>query len=157
MSAKPKRGRERANARKAAEPGAPSLYRRLGSFFWQRKFKALQILGLVLGTAAFLAALVALGKYASNSIQGWERYSLPFNAIECSAPPGISRADFLSEVQYLSGMPDQIHLLDSALSQQLFEAFAKHPRVENVDGVVIVPPKNVQVRLRFRQAEQSKL
>ncbi len=66
-------------------------------------------------------------------------------------PPGQTRVEFLEEVQYLSRLPDRIHLLDDDLSELLTAAFARHPWVERVDVITIEPPRKVRVRLTMRR------
>lgn len=108
---------------------------------------------IVLGLA--VAALVvggvsAVGKIARETLGPSDRYLLPFAEIECNAPPGSTRADFLGEVQYNGPFPDQINILDATLADQLRDAFARHPKVERVEKLTIGPPKRIRVELRFR-------
>jgi hypothetical protein len=122
----------------------------LGSSLWTARGSIYRLLGLVLVVALFLAAVVALGRYARQSIQESDRYAVPFADIECTPPPGKQRADFLAEVQYLSGSPDRIRLLDNDLPTRLSDAFARHPWVERVIGVIVAAPRSVEVRLAYR-------
>jgi hypothetical protein len=97
-----------------------------------------------------LLGLVALGKLARHRLRDEARYSLPFEAVECPAPPGSERVPFLGEVQYLARLPDRLRLLDEDLPRRLADAFARHPWVERVEAVEVTPPEGVRVRLRFR-------
>jgi hypothetical protein len=106
---------------------------------------------LVLIVAGSLAAVIVLGQWGLEEIRGKERYAVPFASIECAAPPGLTRAEFLDEVQYLSRLPDRLGLLDDDLVRTLRTAFARHPWVERVDGVVLEPPRQVRVSLVIRQ------
>jgi hypothetical protein len=106
---------------------------------------------LVLIVAAFLAAVIVLGQWGLEEIRGKERYAVPFAGIDCTAPPGLTRAEFLDEVQYLSRLPDRLGLLDDDLVRTLRTAFAKHPWVERVDGVFLRPPRQVRVSIVIRQ------
>jgi len=113
-------------------------------------FKGLRALGLLLGLAIFLAAVAAIAKYTREGLRDSERFTIPFADIDCPAPPAEGRADFLAEVQYLQGLPDRVQLLDNDLAARLAEAFARHPWVEHVDEVRLVPPHKIQVQLSFR-------
>ena len=75
--------------------------------------------------------------------------ALPFAAILCTPPPGLSAADFLAEVQFLSNCPDQVRLLDDQLPVRLAAAFIRHPWVERVEKVEVAPGE-VRVRLAYR-------
>src|SRR5205085_1645284 len=57
---------------------------------------------------------------------------------------------FLGEVQYLGGLPERLALLDDDLPGRLAEAFARHPWVEKVERVEVVPPGRVRARLTYR-------
>jgi hypothetical protein len=108
---------------------------------------------VVFGLAAaalVVGGVVAVGNVARDSLGPHDRYLLPFNEIECPAPPGQDRARFLDEVQYNGAFPDQVYVLDPTLSDRLKAAFADHKRVEKVSKVTIGPGKRVQVELTFR-------
>jgi hypothetical protein len=104
----------------------------------------------LLGVGLALIALVALGKLARDRLYPLDRYTLGFTEIDCTPPAGLDRGDFLGEVQYLSNAPDRLHLLNHDLTSQLAGAFARHPWVERVEAVEVVPPRHVQVRLVYR-------
>jgi hypothetical protein len=104
----------------------------------------------LLGVGLVLLGLVVLGKLAHDHLRGLDRYAVRFTDIDCPPPPGATRADFLGEVQYVSSMPDRLHVLDTDLAARLSDAFARHPWVEQVERVEIIPPRNVQVRLVYR-------
>jgi hypothetical protein len=79
-----------------------------------------------------------------------DRYAVNFSDIDCGAPPGLGREEFLSEVQYLAGMGERVRLLEPDLPARLARAFACHPWVERVHRVGLSPPGLVQLRLTFR-------
>jgi hypothetical protein len=110
----------------------------------------LRLLIALLGVATLLLAVLWVGQWTRERIAGLDRYTVPFADIECAPPPNQSRADFLAEVQYRGGLPDKLHILDENLPAQLADAFARHPEVEKVQNVTIVPPRQVQVQLIFR-------
>jgi hypothetical protein len=78
------------------------------------------------------------------------RYRIAFADIECEPPAGLSREEFLGEVQYLANWPDEINLLDDGLPARLRLSFTVHPWVESVERVQITPPRQVRVLLRYR-------
>ena len=107
----------------------------------------------LLAVALFLGGLVIVGQLARDSLADRDRYQFPFSRIECAAPPGMSRTDFLDEVQYLAGLPDRVNVLDEGLPARLAHAFALHPRVAKVEGVQVRSAEQIQVRLVFRTAK----
>jgi hypothetical protein len=116
---------------------------------WLSK-SVLGLVVLVAGPAVVLVGLVLLGEAALERVRAWDRYSIPFADIQCTPPEGLSREDFLLQVRYVSEMPEQIRLLDDGLSERLAQAFARHPRVERVDRVEVLPTREVTVQLTFR-------
>jgi hypothetical protein len=104
----------------------------------------------VLAAALLLGGLIVLGRSARDALRGHDRYALPFAAIDCAPPPGTDRAAFLSEVQYLGEQPERLDLLDEGLAGRLAAAFARHPWVEKVEGVEVLPARQVRVRLVYR-------
>ena len=104
----------------------------------------------LLAGLSLLAVFVA-GPFTRDAVRNWDRYTVAFSEIDCEPPPGQERPDFLAEVQYLAGMPDRLSVLDEDLAAQLADAFGRHPRVENVAAVVVLPKRKVYVRLRFRR------
>jgi hypothetical protein len=97
-----------------------------------------------------VAGLVAVGNLSRDSLGPHDRYLLPFNEIECEAPPGQDRAEFLGEVQYAGKFPDRLNVLDPALPEELQAAFSKHRRVERVIELSVLPPRRIVVKLKFR-------
>jgi cell division septal protein FtsQ len=116
---------------------------------WRRWL--LKMLLLLVVVAAFLGGIIFLGQWALEHIRHQDRYNVPFSEIQCTPPPGMTRAQFLDEVVYLARPVETLQLLDEDLPHKLSAAFAKHPWVEKVDGVDIKPPREVRVRLTQRQ------
>jgi hypothetical protein len=104
----------------------------------------------VLGVGLVLAGIFALGQAARDHLRGLDRYTISFADIDCEPPPGEKREDFLGEVQYLADLPDRLRLLDEQLPARLAQAFARHPWVERVERVEVVPPRQIRVRLLYR-------
>jgi hypothetical protein len=77
-------------------------------------------------------------------------YRIAFHDIQCEPPAGMSREDFLAEVQYLSNTPAQLNPLDGSLAKSLFEAFVLHPWVDEVQRIEVLPDRRVRVQLRHR-------
>ena len=97
-----------------------------------------------------LFAVLVAGSYTRDAVRNWDRYTMAFSDIDCEAPSGEERLGFLAEVQYLSGMPSRLSVLDEDLGRHIADAFARHPRVEKVEEVVVLPKRELHVRLRFR-------
>lgn len=110
-----------------------------------------QAAGLGVLVAGALGGLFALGHATRDGVRDLERYAVRFADIDCASPPGQARADFLSEVQYLAGLPDRLRILDGDLPRRLAAAFADHPWVEAVERVEVTPERRVRARLVFRQ------
>ena len=107
---------------------------------------------VILVVGASLLAIFAAGKFAREAVRSQDRFVVTFTDIDCGSPPGRDRLEFLAEVQYLGGMPSQLSVLDDNLASRLADAFARHPSVEKVEEVVVLPKREVRVRLRFRAA-----
>jgi hypothetical protein len=103
----------------------------------------------VVAGLSLLAVLVA-GSFTRDAVRNWDRYTVAFSDINCEPPPGQDRLGFLAEVQYLAGMPNRLSVLDEDLGGHIAAAFARHPRVEKVEEVVVLPKRELHVRLRFR-------
>ena len=111
----------------------------------------LRLLIALLGIAIFLLAVLWVGQWTRERIAGLDRYTVAFANIDCPPPPNQSLPDFLAEVQYLGGLPDRLHILDESLPAQLADAFARHPEVEKVQNVTVIPLRQVRVQLVFRK------
>jgi len=107
-------------------------------------------LATLLGLATFLLVILWVGQWTRERISSLDRYSVALADIDCPPPPNQSLSDFLAEVQYLGGLPDRLHILDENLPAQLADAFARHPEVEKVQNVAVVPPRQVRVQLIYR-------
>jgi hypothetical protein len=116
---------------------------------WLRTFLVRMLVPPLLALL-LLASLLLLGRAARDDLRPQERYTTAFAEIECAPPPGMERAEFLGEVQYLASLPDRFSLLDEALAARLAEGFARHAWVEHVEHVEVTAPRRVSVRLAYR-------
>jgi hypothetical protein len=91
-----------------------------------------------------------LGDSARRGIAQRDRYATLFSDIDCDAPPGYERIDFLSEVSYHSKFPQRFQSIDPDLEPKLSAAFASHPWVAAVEDISIEPENRIRVKLRFR-------
>jgi hypothetical protein len=114
--------------------------------------KTIKALAVLAAAGLFLTGLVVLGRQALAHLHSQERYLLPFADVSCDPPPHLTRPQFLDEVQYLSDVPDTLHLIDEDLPRRLAKAFARHPWVERVERVLVGPGRSVEVRLVPRVA-----
>jgi hypothetical protein len=106
---------------------------------------------LVLAGLAVLLGWVLLGRHAADDLRSSDRHAFSFADTECDPPGPLSRADFLSEVQYLADLPDRLSPLEDGLAARLATAFAAHPWVESVERVELLPGR-ARVRLAYRTA-----
>jgi hypothetical protein len=111
----------------------------------------LLVLALFLGGGLFFIALTVIGNVTRARVRDQDRYRFEFAAIECIPDPPRPPATFLSEVQFLGEISDELNLLEDTLAARLADAFRKHPWVEAVERVEITPDHHIQVRLRYRK------
>jgi hypothetical protein len=104
----------------------------------------------LLGAGVFLAGLAAAGKAARAWLRQQGQATIAFTEMQCLPPPDEDRERFLLEVQSLSELPDRISLLDDNLATTLTRAFGRHPWVEKVKRVAVLPSRELQVELLFR-------
>ena len=78
------------------------MVRTAGPRRWPRRL-AQVVLGLG-AVALAVGGVVAVGNVARDALGPNDRYLLPFAEIDCPAPPGKDRAEFLGEVQYTLGV-----------------------------------------------------
>jgi hypothetical protein len=107
---------------------------------------------LLAGVLLFLGGLLYLGHLALDHLRQEDAYQVRFTSIDCQPPPGMSRVDFLDEVQYLAELPATLPALDEDLPRRLAEAFACHPWVEKVEQVQIDAPNRARIKLHYRRA-----
>jgi hypothetical protein len=134
--------RTRKSAHDETPPGAPPT-----DWRWLVQLA----LPLVAG-AAVLAGLLWLGRLARERLRDREAHVIYFTDIECDPPPGLSRREFLDEVQYLAGLPDRLNLLEPDTNARIADGLAQHPWVRRVRRVEQLPPHRVHVDLEYRQA-----
>lgn len=99
---------------------------------------------------AFLGGIIWLGRSGRDHLQGQPRYEVAFAEIECQPPPIMTREKFLHQAHYYARLPERLNLLDEELPGRLRTGFAKHPWVEKVEDVEIVPPNKIVVKVTYR-------
>ena len=109
---------------------------------------ALRLVLPLFAAAGVLLAVAILGRWAREGMR--DDYKVPFASIRCVPEPGSEQSDFLAEVQYLAGLPDQVCVLDNNLADQLRQAFDHHPWVASV-GKVSIKARRIQVFLEYRR------
>jgi hypothetical protein len=109
-----------------------------------------QLAAPLLVAALLLAGALELGRRARRDLAPGPRHTLAFASIDCTPPGPLSREDFLGEVQYLAGLPDQLNLLDDRLPDRLVRAFAGHPWVQVVQRLDVTAAPRVRVQLHYR-------
>jgi hypothetical protein len=95
--------------------------------------------------SAFLGGVIWSGRWGKEQLRGNKQFTVEFADIECDPPAGMDRHKFLDEVLYYASprLSKKIDLLDENLRDHLKEGFARHPWVEKVDDVTIVPAVKV--------------
>src|SRR6516225_6507004 len=91
-----------------------------------------QVLTPILCGFAVLLSVIVAGRAARASLHDRTAYSLPFAAIDCLPPDGMSQEVFMNEVRQLTHQPSALYLLDEELNSRLHRAFLAHPWVESV-------------------------
>ncbi|HEX5272439.1 MAG TPA: hypothetical protein VFW33_18205, partial [Gemmataceae bacterium] len=99
-----------------------------------------QLLVPVVGAGLVVLGLIAVGRAARDQLREHRNYTLSVCDIDCPAPPGMTRPEFLTEVRYVGRLPDRLRALDDDTAARLAAAFAQHPWVESVEEVRVLPP-----------------
>ena len=132
----------------AASPAAPPATP--GASGSARRWLLQLLLPLALGIG-LLGGVVWLGQHIVSRLQDSGEHTLAFAEIECEAPPGLTRAEFLGDAQYLAGLPDHLGALDPSTGQRIFDALALHPWVARVRRLEFPSPRTVRADLEFRR------
>jgi hypothetical protein len=109
------------------------------------------VLPLTVG-AALIAAVLLAGTLLRERLRQDGVKAIAFTDIECDPPDGLTRVEFLQQVQYLTNVPDQINLLDPDVSARIDEALSAHPLVAEVQRVEQLPAGRLRVQLVYRVA-----
>jgi hypothetical protein len=100
--------------------------------------------------SALLAGLVMLGARARDALRQQGACTAAFAELECEPPPGLTRAEFLDEVQYLAHLPDRLDLLEEDWCGRVAAALALHPWVGAVRRVERRPGGRMRAVLAYR-------
>jgi hypothetical protein len=111
----------------------------------------LPVLAPVIGVAVVVLGIMALDHTARQQLHGSGRNDSLFADVRCVPPAGLSRADFLGEVQYLAHLPDRLDRTEPGLVERLRRAFAMHPWVEEVERLEARPGEPITAQLRYRR------
>lgn len=114
------------------------------------KTKSRAWIGLGL-TLALVATSIVVGRWMRTQLQGDSRYQTAIDALDCDAPPGLTREAFLAEVRYLNRDADGVSVLDAGAADLVRGWLTRHPWVEAVDQVVVEPTRRIRVEVRFRR------
>jgi hypothetical protein len=106
----------------------------------------------VLGSALVLAGVIIGGQALRARLRQHDRYTTAFADIECTAPGGMKREQFLEEVRKGADLPERLPVLDEELGGRLKAGFAKHPWVEDVEQVQVGRDRKIEIHLRYRTA-----
>jgi hypothetical protein len=102
--------------------------------------------------AALLAVVLLLGGVVRERLRQHGGKVIAFTEIECDPPEGLTREEFLQQVQYLANLPDEINLLDAETSTRIVDALLAHPLVAKVQRVEPLPAGRLRVQLVYRVA-----
>lgn len=138
----PKRGKAKAPPARPAAPRGRTAWPLVGT-----AGRGVLALGVVL---AVMAGVIWVGGRAGHTVAPRDRYTVPFADIRCPTPPGVDRLRFLTEVRYLSNVPETVQVVDPALPERLSAVFARHPWVAAVGAVTVRPEGAIEVGLTFR-------
>ncbi len=101
--------------------------------------------------ALVVGGIVYLGSYFRDPPRADPSHELSIIQVECEPPAGQTREAFLMEVHYYGQLPEKLDARDASLPEKLKAAFAKHPKVERVEKVTIVPPNRVRVEVVWKK------
>ena len=111
----------------------------------------MQILSMLFLAAALVGGVICLGHLCWADLRHRDEFHLRFSEIQCQPPPGMTRREFIEEVQYFAGLGDRLEVLDAELSRKLERAFRKHPWVESASIDWTGKPLVVRANLTFRR------
>jgi hypothetical protein len=100
--------------------------------------------------AALVAGVVVLGRWARDDLRRSGEHTIAFTEIECDPPEGMTRAEFLEEVQYLANLPDRVNLLEQDANALMVAGLSLHPLVAQVKRLEVLPGRRVRAVLVYR-------
>jgi hypothetical protein len=105
---------------------------------------------LIMIVALVLGGVILVHNLALDDLRSQQRYTMRFSDIDCTPLYGQNRVAFLDEVRYYASAPNDLSILDKDLAECLARYFGRHPWVEKVEAVEIIPPRTVRVKLIYR-------
>jgi hypothetical protein len=115
--------------------------------FWKWLFFSLAPVVVIV---VVLLGVQTLGRWTRSGLRSSEQYQLLFADIDCQPPPALNRADFLNQVQFAADLPEHLALLADEWPGVLQRAFSRHPWVESVQRIEVLPNRQVRVQLVHR-------
>ncbi len=115
---------------------------------------ALWFYSLVLALiAAFLGGFALFNRWGTEQLREDPRFQISFRDLQCDVPPGMTREEFLEEIQYLSRFPDKIFILAPQVKEQIRKAFQLHPWVLEVRDILesAKNSRSLKVRVVLRE------
>jgi hypothetical protein len=107
--------------------------------------------GVLVVAGVLFAGLLAIDSYARARLAEDERYQVSFADIDCNPPPGLTRSEFLDEIQYYDrSAPTHFSLLDPTVMAKLTSSFTRHPWVY-LAAVELKRPNLVHVQVTYRK------
>src|SRR3954471_15169878 len=99
---------------RASAFGLPSSLGTSSFVIWGSRMRRPIVRAVLVAFAAtaVVFGVLHLGRLARDQLDQQRHYTVAFADLRCDVPPGLDRAAFLGEVQYLGGLPDQINLLE---------------------------------------------
>ena len=115
-----------------------------------RRWLVQLLLPLGLG-AGLLGGVLWLGRQLGSDLRESGEHTVAFADIECDVPPGMTRAEFLGDAQYLASLPDRLNALAPETRQRMFDALALHPWVARVRRLEFPSAGKTRADLEFRR------
>lgn len=107
------------------------------------------ILGILLIAGGF--AVYPAIKPRLPNVYNRPEYRVKTADIQVTQPPHWVPQDLVDQVIKLAGLPEEYSVIDKHMTQDVYEAFAQHPWVEEVVSVRANVPAAIEVKLNYRR------